>query len=234
MGRELFCRIHTNVKNMNFTFKSNCWLKGLLFLVMAVAVSSVYSDTSATADSPLLSLIRKNYGPGASLSAKFTLTIYWNVREKEEKKKGRILLAPGDRFRVTIDKETFVSDGKTYWQYSAGTNQVVIRNLADVDRSTLPSHIFDRYIAAYPFREAGQNRGVVRFSWKSDSGKTQYREIAIDVQEKGGRITRCVLTDNNGNLFTYAFYSTAFAERLAQERFSFDAPKKTRIVDMRK
>jgi outer membrane lipoprotein-sorting protein len=203
------------------------------FILATAAFSLVFADTSATAVSPILSLLRKNYGPEASLSTKFTLTIYWNVREKEEKKRGKIVLAPGDRFRVTIDKETFVSDGETFRHYAAGANQVIIKNLADVDRSTLPSQIFTRYITAYPFREVGRNKGVVRFSWKSDSGKTRYREIGVDVQEKGGRITRCVLTDNNGNLFTYTFSSTVFAKKFAQEGFAFNAPKNTRIVDMR-
>jgi outer membrane lipoprotein-sorting protein len=216
------------------TSKSACKGGVLLFPVLVAAVvSSVYADTSTVSPSALLSLLRKNYGPESSLSTKFTLTIYWNVREKEEKSKGRIVLAPGDRFRITLDKEVFVSDGETFRHYTAGANQVIVKNLADVDRSGLPSQIFARYIAAYPFREVGRKKGLARFVWKRDSGETRYREIGVDVQAKDGRITRCVLTDNNSNVFTYTFSSTVFGEKFAKERFAFNAPKSARIVDMR-
>jgi len=217
-----------------FTFQSAIRLWGLLFFFMAIAVFSVYSDTTATADSPLLSLLRKNYSPETALSAKFALTIYWSVREKKETKKGRIILAPGDRFRVTVDKETFVSDGETFRQYSAGTNQLVVKRLADVDRSTLPSQIFARCLAAYPFRVVERKKGLARFAWTSDSAGTPYKEIRVEVQEKARRITRCVLTDNNGNTFTYDFTATVFGETFPKGRFAFDVPKNARIVDMRK
>ena len=49
-------------------------------MLVAGAAISQYHDTSS---SPLLSLIRKNYNPQTPLSTKFTLTLYWSVREKE-------------------------------------------------------------------------------------------------------------------------------------------------------
>lgn len=218
---------------MTLMSKPDIRLQRLTIFLVLIAVSFVYSDTTATAPSPLLTLLRKNYSPEVSLSTKFTLTIYWSVREKGEKKKGRIYLAPGDRFRVAIDKETLVSSGETFWQYSAGTKQVVVKKLADVDRSTLPSQVFVRYLTAFPFREVGRKKGLVQFAWKSDSAEAQYREIRVTVEEKGRRITGCVLTDKNGNTFTYAFTATVFGEKFPKERFIFDVPKNVRIVDMR-
>jgi outer membrane lipoprotein-sorting protein len=216
----------------NSTLKTLVRLWGSSSLLMLIAVSSVLSDTTSYS-SPLLSLLRKNYSPEMSLSTKFTLTIYWNVREKKEIKKGRIILAPGDRFRITVDKETFVSDGETFRQYSAGTNQLVVKRLAEVDRSTLPSQIFIRYLAAYPFREVERKKGCAGFSWTSDSAGTTYKEIQVAVQEKTRRITRCVLTDHNGNTFTYDFAATVFGEKYSKGRFAFDVPKNARIVDLR-
>lgn len=204
----------------------------LLSIVMAAAASASAGATDA-AGSPLFSLLRKNYSPDVPLSTKFTLTIYWSVREKAEKKKGRIWLAPGDRFRVTFDRETLASDGETFRQYSAGTNQFVVRRLADVDRDALPSQLFARYLAAYPFRETGRENGIVTFSWNSDSAEAQYREIRMTVHEKSRRITGCVMTDRNGNTFTYTFSATVFGEKSPKGRFTLDVPKNARVVDMR-
>lgn len=205
-----------------------------LIPIIIIGASLIGFADSTDSISPLLSILRKNYSPETPLSAKFSQTIYWSVREKEEKRKGRIILAPGDRFRVTLDKETFVSNGETFWQYSAGTNQVVVKRLADVDRSTLPSQIFTRYIAAYPFREQGRKKGVAQIAWKSDSVDAPYTTIQLWVREVDGRITRCVLIDRNDNTFTYAFTAMVFGKNLPKEMFEFDVPKNVRIVDMRK
>ena len=219
---------------MTVSFKSTSRSWGLLFLVMVIAVSSVYSDTTATALSPLLSLLRKNYNPETPLSTKFSLTIYWSVREKEEKKKGMIELAPGDRFRITIGSETFVSNGETFWQYSPKTNQVVVKRLADVDRTALPSRILDRSIAEYPFREVERKKDLVQLAWKSDSADAPYSHIVVWVQEEAGTISRCVMTDRNDNTFTYVFSATTIGKNIPRERFEFEQPKSARIVDMRK
>jgi outer membrane lipoprotein-sorting protein len=218
---------------MTLLFKSPTGLWGISFFLILVALFSPFADSTAITLSPLLSLIRKNYNPETPLSTKFSLTIYWSVREKEEKKQGRIILAPGDRFRVTVGGETFVSNGETFWHYSVGASQATIKQLAAVDRATLPSQIFARYIAAYSFRELERKKGVVQLAWKCDSGGAPYSAIRLEAEETSGRIIRCVMTDRNNNTFTYVFTGTTFGKKYAQETFEFTIPKDARIVDLR-
>jgi outer membrane lipoprotein-sorting protein len=218
---------------MTLSIKSTAKFCGLSFLIVLIAVFSAYADTTTTV-SPLLSLLRKNYNPETPLSAKFSLTIYWSVREKEEKKKGTIMLAPDDRFRITVGSEMFVSNGETFWQYSPKTNQVVVKRLADVDRTALPSRILDRSIAEYPFREVERKKDLVQLAWKSDSTGAPYSHIVVWVQEEAGTISRCVMTDRNDNTFTYVFSATTFGKNISKETFEFETPKNARIVDMRK
>ena len=201
----------------------------LLVFALMIGAGSVLADTS-----PLLELVRKNYNPQTSLSTKFDLTIYWSVREKEEKKVGSIVLSPGDRFRVAVGGETFVSNGETLWDYSAKANQVVIKRLADVDKSSLPSQIFSAYIISCPFSEKERKGDVAKLTWKSDSAKAQYTAIDVWVQAKSGTITKCVMTDRNGNLFTYTFTKTVFGKKIPNEEFEFAIPTNARVIDMRK
>ena len=201
-------------------------------MLVAGAAISQYHDTSS---SPLLSLIRKNYNPQTPLSTKFTLTLYWSVREKEEKKQGSILLAPGDRFKVKAGEETFVSNGTAFWQYNDKANQVVVKPLAEVDRSTLPSQLFAGYIGACSFREVERKGGTALLSWKDDSAHSAYyTAIKVWVSIKNGCITKCALTDRNGNVFTYTFAATTFGKKFKNEEFEFAIPKNARIIDMRK
>ncbi len=201
---------------------------------MPFAFSCCRAQAAGTAPSgSTLALIRKYYNPESSLSAQFSLTIFWSVREKQEKKKGSITLAAGNRFRVQTDVETWVSDGSTFWDYAPASKQVVIKRLADVDRSSLPSQIFSRYLTEFHFQESDRRDGVVQLSWKNDSADAPYASIRLWVREQAGRIERCVMTDRNGNTFTYVFSGTVFGRNFSRETFEFAIPKSARIVDMR-
>jgi outer membrane lipoprotein-sorting protein len=211
------------------------FLSRMLFIALSLATVSSFAGVAATlSPASLLSLVRQNYNQETPIEAKLTLTIYWSVREKEEKKQGRIILAPGDRFRVTVGNETFVSNGATLWTYNSKANQVVIRLLADVDLALHPSRLFTTYIGSCPFREKGRTNGTALLSWKSDSSSAAYTSIRVWVQVKTGSITKCILTDRNKNLFTYTFTGTIFGKKIPQEAFEFVIPNNARVVDSRK
>jgi outer membrane lipoprotein-sorting protein len=47
-------------------------------------------------------------------------------------------------------------------------------------------------------------------------------------------ISKCVMTDRNGNLFTYTFTKTLFGKKIPKEEFEFAIPTTARVIDMRK
>ena len=203
--------------------------------ILLIATPPSFAGSDATiSPSSLLTIVRRNYNQETPIESKLTQTIYWSVREKEDKKQGSIVLAPGDCFRVTVGSETYVSDGKTIWTYNSKANQVVIRNLADVDLALHPSRLFVSYIGVYPFREKERTNGMALLSWSTDSSTVPYTSIRVWVQIKTGTITKCVMTDRNKNLFTYTFTNTVFGKKVPKEAFDFVIPKNAQVVDSRK
>jgi outer membrane lipoprotein-sorting protein len=201
-------------------------------LIITGIVSSLPAGTTE-APSALMTLVRNNYNPLQSISMKYTLSIFWSVREKEEKRQGSIALASGDRFRITSGDESFVSDGSTYWHYNAQARQATIKRLNEVDVSMLPSQLFARFIVSCPFTKVRSEKNVAELVWTSDSGSAPYRSIRVWVREKEGRIEKCVMTDSNGNTFTYTFFTTRLGASIPKETFEFTIPKNARVVDLR-
>jgi outer membrane lipoprotein-sorting protein len=74
----------------------------------------------------------------------------------------------------------------------------------------------------------------VLLGWKSDSAKAPYRAIDVWTSAKSGAITKCVMTDQNDNTFTYTFTKTVFGKNISKEEFEFAIPTTARVVDMRK
>ncbi|MBN1129868.1 MAG: outer membrane lipoprotein carrier protein LolA [Chitinispirillaceae bacterium] len=203
----------------------------IVFLFTAIAAPDVAGG--AEGSSPLLALLRKNYDPARSIVADYSLVIYWSVREKKEMRSGSIRLDSGDCFFITTGDERFVSNGTTYWHYNAKSRQVVIKNLANVDMSMLPSQLFARFIVSCPFKQRGREKGIVELAWTNDSAGAPYRTIHVWAREKDGLIAKCLMTDRNGNTFTYTFTGMTTGAKKNRRVFEFAIPKNAAVVDLR-
>jgi outer membrane lipoprotein-sorting protein len=189
--------------------------------------------SAAAAEPGVMSLWRKNYSGAGAVSAVFDMVTYWSVREKEEKKAGELLIAPGERFRVTLGREVFVSDGKTYWQYNERNSQVVIRKHSDIDVSTLPSKMLSSFLSGRVFTEGKRGGGTVELSWAGKGADDGYTAIVAIVDEKGGVIKVLKLTDANDNIHTYTFKKTTFDKPPKDDVFRFNPPRGVEVIDMR-
>lgn len=180
--------------------------------------------------------VRKNYGGAGAVTAAFDLNIYWSVRERDEKKSGELLVAPGNRFKVTLGREVFVSDGRTYWQYNERNKQVIVRNFSDIDPTTLPSQMLSSFLSNRKFMEKGRSGETVELEWKGGSGERfddGYTSITAVIEETGGVIRTLALTDKNDNVHTYTFKRTAFDRPPKDDVFRFTAPRGVEVMDMR-
>ena len=192
-----------------------------------------------------MSQVRKNYSGVNAITSTFDLTIYWDIREKEEKKSGELLIAPGNKFRVTLGKEAFISDGVTFWQYSEKNSQVIIRHFSDIDVSSLPSKFLSSFLSNRTFTEKQKGGGTVEVVWNSGgSGNASakanaagaiddYTSITAIIEEKTGIIKTLKLTDKNDNIHTYTFKKTTFDKPPKNDIFQFKAPKGVDVQDMR-
>ncbi len=187
---------------------------------------------SATSDNSLLTQLKKKYSTSSTIKADVQLKVWWQVREKGETKKGSLLLTSGDKFRVTLGNEVYVSDGTTCYQYHNVTKLLQIKNLRDIDQSMLPSHIITSFIANYPLKEVSRTDKETHLEWKADSVASSYKSIDITVDSKNN-MKSLVLTDNNDNVFTYTFTKTEFGGTVPKGAFEFETPSDAQVNDAR-
>jgi outer membrane lipoprotein-sorting protein len=205
----------------------------------ALFIITINAFAQPSAKEPaVMSQVRKNYGGASAVSAAFDLSIYWSIREKEEKKSGELLVASGNKFKVTLGKEAFVCDGATFWQYSEKNSQVVVRKFSDIDASTLPSRFLSTFLSNRAFAEKQRSGGTVEVVWSGDAPASagvdgDYTAITAIVEEKTGIIKTLKLTDKNENVHTYTFKKTAFDKPPSNDVFRFKPPKGVEVLDMR-
>lgn len=181
-----------------------------------------------------MALVRKNYSGKAAISAQFDLTTYWSVREREERKGGELQLASGEKFRVVLGREVFVSDGDDYYHFSERNSQLIIRKLSDIELSFHPSNMLTSFLTGRAFAEKGRSGGTVELAWSgkaSDAGG--FTSIVAFVEEKSGIIKTLRLTDQDENINTYVFKKTVFGRPPQANAFRFSAPKGVDVIDLR-
>ena len=181
-----------------------------------------------------MALVRRNYSGNTSINAQFDLTTYWSVREREEKRSGEIQLAAGEKFRVSLGREVFVSDGKDYYQFSERNSQLIIRRLSDIDLSFHPSRMLSSFLTGRAFTEKGRKDGTVELAWSGEAaGSGSFISIAAFVEERTGIIKTLILTDDSDNINTYVFKRTVFGRPPARDAFKFTAPRGVEVIDLR-
>jgi outer membrane lipoprotein-sorting protein len=192
---------------------------------------------AAAQEPQIMKAVRAKYNATTSLETRFDLHIFWKVREKEEKKTGKIYFAPGDKFRVEMESTEWVSNGETYWQSDKDEKgvQVVVKRLSDVNIAVLPSHMLTTYVAERSYRLVRETAIAVVVEWKGDSlaPQAQAGVIRLTIDKKRAVISSLFIIDESGNESTYTFSKTKFPAKLPETLFEYIPPKGASILDMR-
>ncbi len=199
---------------------------------MLILVVSSFCQQNA-----LLDRVKATYSGAAPLSVSFEVRIAWKVREKTETKRGSIVLAPGDRFRIELGSGVWVSDGTTLWQYDKILNQVVVKPLSSADEAMLPAHAIVRYCTDYSLVAGHATGPVETFEWKADSASArqggQVSFVRLSADRKAAVIKRLLVIDRMGNESDYTFTKTVVGRPAPHGAFEFEPPKGARVLDQR-
>ncbi|MBD3421234.1 MAG: hypothetical protein GF398_14045 [Chitinivibrionales bacterium] len=198
-------------------------------------VGILVAASLSAAEPPILDKIKSKLNRAQTIKAEFDLQIYWAVREKTENKSGLFWLGPGDKFRVELGASLWVSNGTTYWQYNQNSNQVIIKNLLDVDLSLHPSQILKNYLHdhSYAVEKDGSQQMVVTSVPGAGDTQSQIQKISIRIDKKEAMLDKILITDTKGNTSTYSFKKLKTGISIPRERFSFEPPSDANILDTR-
>lgn len=202
--------------------------KKLVTIVVMLFAVSLFADTNS-----VLNVIRKKYGENSYVDMEFDLTIFWAIREKYEKKSGKLTYAPDDNFYLKLGHSTWISNGQTYWQYSDRTNQVVIKGLLDVDVSMHPSSMLKNFLKK-SFKQDESNEKEIVLTFASNDKKSNYKKITLRINKKRMEISELVTVDSDQNESRYVFKKVKLGEKPSPAQFEFTIPQGADILDTRK
>ncbi len=209
------------------------FLKTLLILLLLTS-GSVYAQKSAD------DLIKQVVDKTRALKNLKIDFVYSMVNEKasiNETKSG-ILYINGDAYRIELDGQLVISDGKTVWTYLEDSNEVMVSNTGDGDEAMTPSTLLTSYYKDYKttFVNDKQNssKGLKTIELKPTTGK-KFSKMQLGISESKLQLMNLSIFDNGGNVFTYDLNKMVADSNLTATFFQFN-PKQypgVEVVDMR-
>ncbi len=194
------------------------------------------SDASRTPAAPIVEAFLERVSLAAGMRARFLQVNRWAVLDEADTARGRMTLAPPQRFRLQYDVPAghlVGCDGRHVWTFVPEERQVL---RADVSAATGWGDFFLR-----TFYESADSLATV---WRTSDGAHVARIALGPRPEWGIRAMEAVLdrdrsvpvsygyTDEEGNRYRFHFFDPEFPAALADTLFHFAVPPGYELLEV--
>ncbi len=161
-----------------------------------------------------------------------------NVEMDINEKKTGIIYVQGDSYRIEMEGQIIISDGKTVWTYIVDSDEVMVSDLEESDESISPNKILTTYNQDYKARfdqDKKYKNSDLKMIDLQPNDKKQFEKMSLLVNKKKMTIENFSVYDKNGNVFTYHIIDLTPNIDIPAGFFTFD-PKKhpdVEVIDMR-
>lgn len=196
-------------------------------LLCSLLLAQEKSDASAKA---LLEKARKKYENYKSIEADFTLTIE-PAEGKKEVQKGKMWQL-GDKYRVLLELQEVICDGKSSWLYLKRNNEVQINdaNTKGDANAFSPKGMMALYKSGnfiYYMGSSGTEAGksVQYIEVKPLDKKLEYSKFKVAIQKGSNQIVSMKTFNKDGSRITLTINKLNTSKKIEAGKFVFDAAK---------
>lgn len=151
---------------------------------------------------------------------------------------GTLAYGKGDKYRLELPKQTIVSDGKKVWTYTPEKRQVLIsKSIAGSGRLT-PEDILTAFPGDYATELTGEQKingrpvWVVRCTPGSGAKIGDVTRATLYIDKTSYRFQQVEVESPSLGSMTLRIISAQYGAKIPDSRFTFVAPKDTRVVDL--
>jgi outer membrane lipoprotein carrier protein len=213
-------------------------MKKLLFALVALFAANLLQAQSGLAkpekDDPeakkVLDKIRKKYEGYKTIEASFSLVLEVPGQPKETQK--GTVGQEGDKFRLDMDQQMLVSDGKTTWVFLKKNNEVQINNAEKNGEGDFltPKDLLKRYqkgdfMYAITDKTTEGGKVLTQVEFKPKDKKSEYSKLRISIDEKSGTIQHIKAFAKDGSRYTFSVAKLTPNKTFDADYFKFETKK---------
>jgi len=201
-----------------------------------VFVLLLFTFGLARAQSPaeMIKKIQNKFNSISNFTASFTQN-YFNTNKNEQgKAEGKFTYKKKNKFVVEVKNQTIVSDGETIWNFDKKFNRVVIGYLNDDPTSfSLEKFLFDYppLCKAKLVKDISDANDFILELTPKDND-LQFKIVRI-WKSPENLISKMELVDIGDMKYSFTFSDIKINQNLADQIFTFNAPKGAKVIDLR-
>lgn len=185
-----------------------------VFTLLLLAYSCLYAQKTPSAEQSdpaakkVLDRVRKKYDGYKSLEAAFTLSSEVPDQPKDVQK--GTIGQQGNKFRLDMDGQIIVSDGKINWVYLKKNNEIQIDNADPNDdngfltpKDLLRRHEKGDFLFAITDKISEKNRVLTQIEFKPKDKSSEYAKLRVSIDEKTNTIESIKAFAKDGSRYTF-------------------------------
>ncbi len=193
--------------------------------------------SSLSAQENVLEKISKKYETIKDATLDFSQTVRLGVMKREQSFDGKLTMKREKKYRIELEQQTIVTNGKTVWSYSKPNQQVIIDSVKEDSKNFSPDKILlnapENYSSTFLKKEKIENREltVVKLTPKDERSFIASMKLWID--EKDSLIKKAEVIDVNENFTQYTVKKILLNKNIDENEFTFQIPENVEVIDLR-
>ncbi len=210
----------------------------ILFVFVLLNVPSFSQTQTDKKADEILKVLTKKYKGFTSIQADFSYTIDNPAQKTSETHKGSIA-SKGNKYKLNINNQDVISDGKTVWTYLKESNEVQVNDVNIKEDAITPTNIFTMYDKGFVFKfveeknEDGKVFQIIDLMPEDKNKKFFKARLKINKADKS--LVSSKIFNKDGSHFIYSIDKFTPNVPLNDDLFTFNkaAYPKVEVVDLR-
>lgn len=185
----------------------------------------------------VLSRLQSKYQSTRDLYASFTQVVRFGVTGNTQTFGGKLWMRKGNRYRIEMEQQTIVTDGKSVWTFSELNKQVLIDKFQDDPNAFTPDKVLVNVPKNYFANIIGNEKIddgetlILKLIPKEKNSLTKSMKVWVNTSE--WLMAKVEVLDVSDNQTTYLIKDIKINEGIADRLFHFDIPPDVEVVDLR-
>ncbi|MDB5013555.1 MAG: gliding motility protein [Daejeonella sp.] len=215
-------------------------MKKILIGTLLILLNGLNTHAQVDQAKSILAEVSKKYKTYNAIKTEFTYTIDNPQAKIKEKQAGTLYLnSKSNKYRVVLNNQEIISDGKSQWTYLKDDKEVQVSDIDNSSDALNPAKIFVIYEKGYKYLYTGDtkinNRVYHNIDLTPIEGSKSFFKVRLQIDKINKRIANAVIFDKNGNHYTYEIKTFTPSASLPEATFAFDSKKYpgVEVVDLR-
>jgi len=207
----------------------------LLAVLLFVNLANAQQDPKA---GKILNAMSQKYSAMKAFKADFAQTMENSASKMKETMEGDILVS-GDKYRLKVNGQEVINNGKLMWTYLKDANEVTITENDAEAESMSPGKIFEMYKKGYKYSYAGtETIDGVKYNaieLSPEDRSNPIFKVRLYISQEDNTLKSWQMFRNNGSRYTYTIKNFQANPTLASDAFAFNKTKYkgVEVVDLR-